>query len=132
MYHWHRISVQVTFENITAVSQNSLFLSGRSPGNTLQSITLRNVQVTIDRWPDWNYSHPDHDYTPTSALWNDRIPALTDGIYVEDVEGLCIEGGVVTFAPARYQDYWSMVCVNTTNNAGHTQVITGLACNNDQ
>jgi polygalacturonase len=50
-------TANVTFENIVAVSQNSVFVSGRAPGQVVQDVTLRNVSVLIDRWPSWNYRY---------------------------------------------------------------------------
>jgi hypothetical protein len=58
----------ITYENLIGVGQNANFLSGRAPGNVVSNITLRNVTLTIDRWSTWNYSHPDHDYRPTTAV----------------------------------------------------------------
>lgn len=46
----------VTFEDIVAVSQNGATLSGLAPGHTLFDITLRRVNITIDRLPEWNYT----------------------------------------------------------------------------
>jgi hypothetical protein len=46
----------ITFEDIVAVSQNGATLSGLAPGHTLVNVTLRRVNITIDRLPEWNYS----------------------------------------------------------------------------
>lgn len=60
--------INVTYENIVGVGQNANFLSGRAPGNRVENVVFRNVSLTIDRWPVWNYSHPDHDYRPTTCV----------------------------------------------------------------
>ena len=65
----HDFSRGYVYENISGVGQNTNFFSGRAPGNALEEITLRNVSLTIDRWANWNYSHPDHDYRPTSCAF---------------------------------------------------------------
>jgi len=69
----------VTFEDITAVSQGGSVLSGLAPGHTLRDITLRRVNISIDRLPSWNYSTgapgpnpsdsfgPRLEYDPTSG-----------------------------------------------------------------
>jgi len=28
----------------------------------LVQVFMSNVTLVIDRWQEWNYSHPDHDY----------------------------------------------------------------------
>ena len=183
----------VTFQNITAVSQNSVLLSGLAPGNVVQGVTLQNVNITIDHRQSWNYrwaamsavwcvviccpccpyeapthdsqcaglwrevircvfisvcerenlcmalrqvhgcahvpadSHPDHDYTPTSAV-PQRVAALTDGVYVERVEDLVLDNVVVTYAADDAQPYWSFVCFNVTNNSDQRMKFLDTLC----
>ncbi len=117
-------TTDVLFEDITCVSENSVFLSGRSPGQQLVNITLRNVNVTIDKWS--NYSFPVHSYVPTSA-----VPPLegapVDGVYMERAAGVLLDGVHVAYNPAHVQPFWSRTCVNTTN-AGAPVTQTGGSC----
>jgi hypothetical protein len=118
----------ITYENIVGIGQNANFLSGRSPGNAPTMVTLRNVSLNIDRWPSWNYSHPDHDYRPTTCVPMDLEPAPTDGIFVERVEGLTLINVTVTFNAANRQPYWTNVCFNLTN-AAFPVYSKNLVCN---
>jgi hypothetical protein len=95
------------------VGQNANFLSGRAPGNPIVGVVLRNVSLTIDRWESWNYSHPDHDYRPTTAVV-DLQPALTDGLFVENIMHLLLDDVRVHFNKAKQQPYWTNVCFNLT------------------
>jgi polygalacturonase len=118
----------VTFENIVARSENSAFLSGRSPGVTLQGITLRNVTITIDKWS--NYSTPAHSYVPTTAVEPAMVfpPAMAvDGVYVEAAQGVVLEDVSVAYVSADKQPFWSRTCFNTTN-AGYPVTTSGLSC----
>ena len=117
----------ISYENIVGVGQNANFISGRAPGNAVSGVTLRNVTLTIDRWPWWNFSHPDHDYRPTSALPLDLQPAPTDALFVEAVEGLVLEGVTLRFARANAQPYWTRVCVNASA-AGFPVREEGVTC----
>ena len=104
----------ITFENIVGVGQNANFLSGRVPGNHVEGVVLRNVSLTIDRWASWNFSHPDHDYRPTTCVPLDLEPAPTDGLFVEGVEGLVLDNVTVRFERRHAQPYWTRVCVNAS------------------
>ena len=104
----------ITFENVVGVGQNANLLSGRAPGNHVEGVVLRNVSLTIDRWASWNYSHPDHDYRPTTCVPLDLEPAPTDGLFVEAVEGLVLDNVTVRFERRRAQPYWTRVCVNAS------------------
>jgi hypothetical protein len=117
----------ITYENIVGVGQNANFISGRFPGNGVEGVTLRNVSLTIDRWPDWNYSHPDHDYRPTTAVPLDLEPAPTDVLFAEGVAGLVLDRVALRFERARAQPYWTRVCVNASA-AGSPVYESGVAC----
>ena len=117
----------ITYEGIVGVGQNANFLSGRAPGNHIAGVVLRNVSLTIDRWVAWNYSHPDHDYRPTTCVPLDLEPAPTDGLFVEGVEGLLLDNVTVRFAQEHAQPYWTRVCVNASA-AGFPVEDRGLTC----
>ena len=117
----------ITYENIVGVGQNANFISGRSPGNGVEGVTLRNVSLTIDRWPWWNYSHPDHDYRPTTAVPSDLEPAPTDVLFAEGVAGLVLDRVALRFERARAQPYWTRVCVNASA-AGSPVYESGVTC----
>jgi polygalacturonase len=114
----------ITFQDITAHSQNSAVLSGLSPGKKLTNVTLNNVTIIIDRLPAWNYSidsnprvFPNIEYDPTLLIKPTRtdMTGWMPGLYVENVEGLLLDGLNITFINDHYQSYWGSSCVNTTN-----------------
>lgn len=126
----------VTFENITAFSQGSAVLSGRAPGGNVSGVLLRNVEITIDRRPSWNYSSeqgvfPNIEYDPSSIPLagpphNTRVDMTgwMPGLFVERVEGLVLDGVDIRFSSAR-QPYWGDVCVNTSAAEFPVTVIGG-------
>lgn len=119
------VTSNITFEQITARSENSAFLSGLSPGNILQNILLKNVSITIDKWS--NYSLPVHEYDPTSAYNPSKWYAPVDGVYVERAEGVVFDTVSVTWTQAHKQPYWTGICFNTTN-AGFPVTLTNTQC----
>jgi polygalacturonase len=128
----------VTFENITSHSQNAAVLSGLAPGKKLTNITLRDVTIVIDRLPHWNYSidttpavFPNIEYDPSVVIHSTRrdMSGWMPGLYVENVEGLLLDGLTITFVNSNYQKYWGSLCVNTSSagfpvNVGRPTVCT--------
>jgi len=132
----------VTFEDITAVSQGGAVLSGLAPGLTLHGITLRRVNITIDRLPAWNFSTgepsptqdtwygPRLEYDPTSGViphGSVNTSGWMAGLYAEAVEGLVLEDVHIAFNNSRWQGYWGTACVNVSA-AGHPVQQTGGSC----
>ena len=133
----------VLFEDITAVSQNGAMLSGLAPGHTLRNITLRRVNITIDRLPNWNYTTgaPNAsnaaenfgvrlEYDPTSGViphGSLNTSGWMSGLYVEAVEGLVLEDVNIAFNNERYQAYWGSACLNLTQ-AGFPVRQSGGSC----
>ena len=114
---------------LTYKPEKSLGGTGRAPGNPVEGLVLRNVSLTIDRWKGWNYSHPDHDYRPTTCVPLDLEPWPTDGLFAESVRGLVLNDVEINFAMERKQSYWTLQCLNVSASEPVTQ--TGqLVCNN--
>ena len=105
----------ITYEHIHAISQNTAFLSGVSPGGFVKDIYMNNVTIVIDRLPSWNYSHADLDYRPTS-VFQDLVPQATEGLHVQQVENLVLNNVSVYFNMKHYQPYWSNECFNFTSS----------------
>ena len=134
----------VTFEDITAVSQNGALLSGLAPGHTLRNVTLRRVNITIDRLPSWNYSTgvpsvanyssesfgPRLEYDPTTGCiphGSVNTSGWMSGLVAEAVEGLVLEDVNIAFNNARWQSYWGMACLNISA-AGFPVQQSGGSC----
>ena len=131
----------VVFEDIASVSQNGALLSGLAPGHTLRNITLRRVNLTIDRLPEWNYSTgvgvekedafgPRLEYDPTLgviAQGSVNTSGWMAGLFVEGVEGLQLEDVNIAFNNERWQPYWGTACLNLTA-AGHPVSQVGGSC----
>lgn len=105
----------VTFQNITAFSQGSVVLSGKAPGLPIVNVSLVNVSVTIDRWPNWNYStntnpavYPNIEYDPSTATSPNRVnmTGWQPGVYVEGAIGTVLNNVSVVFNNQNYQSYW--------------------------
>ena len=126
----------ITFEDIVARSQNAAVLSGRAPGKQLTNVTLRNVTIIIDRLPEWNYStdssppvYPNIEYDP-AEVHPTRVPMTgwMPGLFVENVEGLVLDGLNVTFENSHWQSYWGTECVNTSAAGFPVTVIGASVC----
>lgn len=132
----------ITFQDIWAVSQAGSVFSGKSPGHPLHGVTLRNVTLIIDRWPDWNYSissmpsiSPALEYEPTSIeipgniLPSHRVPdaGWMAGVYAEAVEGFVMEGVTIHFNNRNWQEYWGSACVNVSV-AGYRVTQNSVEC----
>ena len=143
----------VTFEDITAVSQNGATLSGRAPGHTLHGVTLRRVNLTIDRLDEWNYTSgcsaaggpcnatelstysfgPRIEFDPTQGVIphsSVNTSGWMSGLYVEAVQGLVLEDVHIAFnnqGPLGPQAYWGTACLNLTA-AGFPVQQTGGSC----
>jgi polygalacturonase len=131
----------ITFENVVAVSQGASVLSGIAPGGRVKDVTLRNVSISIARWPNWNYTlaqgvFPNVEYDPADVPGlvpagmgtptRRRLDAMP-GVYVEGVEGLVLDDVRVSFV-GDMQPYWSSsTCVNTTH-AGYPVTVVGGSC----
>jgi polygalacturonase len=105
-------SLNISFINITARAENSVFLSGRAPGEPIVNISLTNVSVLIDKWS--NYSYPAHSYVPTTAVNPDLFFAPVDGVYIERGVGIALNNVTVTYNNTNVQPFWSHVCFNTS------------------
>ena len=128
----------VTFERITAFSQNGAVLSGRSPGGSVSGVALRHVNITIERRPNWNYSieqgvYPNIEFDPSTVPLagpphNTRLSmsGWMSGVYAERIEALSLDDVNVVFAGAP-QPYWGTACVNTTA-AGFPVTVRGGSC----
>lgn len=146
----------VTFEDITAVSQNGATLSGRAPGHALHGVTLRRVNITIDRLPSWNYTTgcvdssaagghcnatttstysygPRIEYDPTLGViahGSLNTSGWMSGLYAEAVQGLVLEDVHIAFnngGPLGPQAYWGTACLNLTA-AGFPVQQSGGSC----
>ena len=89
----------VTFENVTAQSENGVFVSGRGGG--VENVLFKNVHLVIQQNPPNNGSFgpcPSHNYWPTSEPggWAGTA-APVDGIYVESAKNVRVEGLSVSF-----------------------------------
>lgn len=116
-------------------------LSGRAPGHALRGVTLRRVNITIDRLPSWNYTSgapgpfpsdsfgPRLEYDPTSGVVPSSVntSGWMSGLYVEAVEGLVLEDVHIAFNRERPQAYWGTACINTSA-AGFPVQQTGGSC----
>ena len=117
----------VTLENVVAEAENSALVSslgsplGGSPlPPPVRGVRLVNVSITIGRFG--NATRPQRDYRPVSAGMpgvgeGGTVPALVDGVVVENIEDLVIGGGGgVTFssAPRAHPPYWGMACINAS------------------
>jgi polygalacturonase len=130
----------VTFEDIVAFSQGGAVLSGRLPGGHVEGVTLRRVNITITRWPAWNYSQeqgifPNIEYDPSTVPHlspgspiNTRfdLTGFMPGLYVENVQGLELEDLNIAFRGER-QPYWGTACLNTSQ-ANYPVSIKGGSC----
>ena len=133
----------VLFEDITAVSQNGAMLSGLAPGHTLRNITLRRVNITIDRLAAWNYSTgapgptpaysygPRLEYDPTLGVPGVAGSVNTSGwmagLRAEAVQGLLLQDVHIAFNNAHFQSFWGADCLNLTE-AGHPVSQSGGSC----
>ena len=133
----------VLFEDIAAISQNGALLSGRAPGHTLQNITLRRVNITIDRLAAWNFSTgapgptsaysygPRLEYDPTLGVPGVAGSVNTSGwmagLRAEAVQGLQLQDVHIAFNSAHFQSYWGTACLNLTE-AGHPVSQSGGSC----
>jgi len=118
----------ITFVNFTSVAENGALIS--SLGSRLSSslkpplvagIQLHNVSITIKKIG--NTTRPQHDYRP---VWQDHasppdiVRSKVDGISIENIESIAINGGMVQFSPLsgpRTQAYWDMACLNITGES---------------
>ena len=87
-------------------------------------IKVNNVTIIIDRLPAWNYSidsnprvFPNIEYDPSLLIKPTRtdMTGWMPGLYVENVEGLLLDGLNITFMNENYQPYWGSLCLNTTS-----------------
>ena len=133
----------VTFEDIAAVSQAGAVFSGIAPGHTLHGVTLRRVNITIDRLPEWNYTTgvgntsssgysygPRIEYDPTEGCVprsSVNTSGWMAGLYAEAVEGLVLEDVNIRFNNLRWQSYWGTSCLNLTA-AGFPVTQNGGSC----
>lgn len=85
----------VKFINITATSENGVFLSG-SKGGLLSDISFTNVNLTYKRWTDYMDGHV--DYRPGCQGLVNRSNA---GIMMEHIDGLYFENVCMDWAEER-------------------------------
>ncbi|KAL0922728.1 hypothetical protein M5K25_006740 [Dendrobium thyrsiflorum] len=75
----------ILFENISAVSENGVFLSGSRNG-ILSNIKFKNVNITYKRWT--KYPGGLYDYRPGCQ---DLVNHSTSGMMMEHIDGLDLE-----------------------------------------
>ena len=122
----------ITFEDISAVSQNAAVLSGVAPGKPLWNITLRRVRLHVARVGNYtvtNVTAPSIEYDPHLPGFPGRVnmTGWMPGLYAESVEGLTLEDVHVSFDAADPQGYWGHACTNTTR-AGFPVRVVGGSC----
>lgn len=118
---------RVSFQNISARSEGGALFASRGQNNRgqLSQIVLDRVNITISKGGSLA---PQHDYRPVEDKCTAEIvPALVDGIFVENVASIQLRGVTVGFNGQK-QPGWSMQCLNAT---GATHVVGALKrCDN--
>lgn len=132
----------VSFQDITAVAENGCLFSARDQSSTnpqaLTGLRLSDVSMRITRFSEnvtgSNATWAQRDYRPTDegAPTPDTIPALVDGIRLENVYSALLENVSITFVPPAQPSYWDGpggigYCLNSTGS-GAGVVVDGLAC----
>ncbi|KAH3743880.1 polygalacturonase ADPG1 [Pelomyxa schiedti] len=106
------ISHDITFEDIEAVAENGIIISGRiaNGGQSPRNITLRNIKLHIDRYS--NISSPSHDYRPSSDP--EVVVCDIDGIYLESAQEVTLDNVKITYGTPT-QDFYG-VCLGGYNS----------------
>ena len=118
----------ITFEDVVATSENGALLSSLPLGAppAVEGVRLLNVSVVVKA--TGNVSRPQRDYRPARGLLPETRPAAVVGVTFENVAGVEVVGGSVTFA-APLQPSWTLRCVNTSTAPG-VRFERGWECHN--
>ncbi|KAG6411468.1 hypothetical protein SASPL_129550 [Salvia splendens] len=111
------------FINITATSENGVFLSG-SEGGVLSNIKLHNVSLSYKRWTD--YTGGLVDYRPGCQGLVNRSTA---GLMMEHIDGLDLEDVSMRWAEEKNNKQWNNpldFLPSTVNNVSLLNFYTGL------
>ncbi|KAJ7242809.1 hypothetical protein O6H91_01G042800 [Diphasiastrum complanatum] len=106
----------VSFVNITAKSENGIFLAG-SKGGTLNGLTFSNISVELIR--STNYSGGLHDYRPGCQ---GLVPSRTAGIFMEYAFGLSFHYVNLTWIMGATSD-WDLPVDFTPHTIGKLQFL---------
>ncbi|KAG0457632.1 hypothetical protein HPP92_022498 [Vanilla planifolia] len=90
----------IVFENISAVSENGVFLSGSRDG-ILSNIKFKNVNLIYKRWT--TYSGGLYDYRPGCR---DLVSHTTSGMMIEHADGLDLDNVSMKWFKSKVKD-WS-------------------------
>ncbi|KAK8935308.1 hypothetical protein KSP39_PZI013985 [Platanthera zijinensis] len=89
----------ILFKNISALSENGVFLSGSRDG-ILRNLTFKNVNLTYRRWTA--YSGGLYDYRPGCQ---ELVNHSTSGIMMEHIDGLNLENVSMKWFKNRTKDW---------------------------
>src|SRR4051812_14784398 len=93
----------VSFTDVTALSENGILISSRDQQATdpdaLTGIAFVRLNLTVARFGPWNATWAQHDYRPmdAGAATPGIIPALVDGVYVENAASVVFTDSSVAF-----------------------------------
>ena len=120
----------MALQNITAQSENGIFISGRVGG--VANVTMRNVHLLIQQNPVNNASFgpcPSHNYWPSShaGAWNGTTAPI-DGVYVEHAANVSVDGLSVTFVGAPKPGNSFGRCFRSEPSTTKQIAVTGMRC----
>lgn len=123
----------MVLENITAQSENGIFISGRVGG--VSNLQMRNVRLLLQQRPNNNGSWgpcPSHSYWPTSGprrQWaSDPVWDPVAGVFIEYATGVTMDDVFVSFVgAAKPKNAWGE-CVQVDGNSTSGVVQRGGAC----
>ncbi|KAH3759340.1 polygalacturonase ADPG2 [Pelomyxa schiedti] len=107
----------VLFENIQALAENGVLISGRlhRGGSAIYNVTFRNVGIHIGRYS--NMSDPRHDYRP--SYFPNIIPWDVDGFFCQNAEGVLFHNVTVEYLDPAQPFYGQ--CLNSLNSTDITK-----------
>eukprot|EP00040_Diaphanoeca_grandis_P002466 m.21787 g.21787 ORF g.21787 m.21787 type:complete len:505 (-) comp13535_c0_seq1:28-1542(-) len=120
----------LVFENVTAQSENGIFVSGRVGG--VENVVFNQITLIIQQTPNNNGSFgpcPAHNYWPTSEPggWDGTVAPI-DGFYVESATNVTIDGVAVSFVGVAKPGNTFGKCVRADPNTTHDITVGKVRC----